>query len=58
MAILERIIEETRALSPSEKLKLRQALDRELVQPAIAPIVKVWLSHLRTRTPLAQCPWR
>jgi hypothetical protein len=29
MATLEQIIEEARALSPGEKSKLRQALDRE-----------------------------
>jgi predicted Zn-dependent protease len=34
MATLEQIIEEARALSPAEKDKLRQALERELVQPA------------------------
>jgi len=34
MATLEQIIEEARALSPREKGKLRQALDRELEQPA------------------------
>lgn len=34
MATLEQIIEEARALSPAEKRKLRQALDRELEQPA------------------------
>lgn len=34
MATLEQIIEEARALSPTEKRKLRQALDRELEQPA------------------------
>lgn len=33
MATLEQIIEEARALSPGEKRKLRQALDRELEQP-------------------------
>ena len=32
MATLEQIINEARALSPAEKLKLRQELDRELVQ--------------------------
>lgn len=34
MATLEQIIDEARALSPAEKRKLRQALDRELGQPA------------------------
>lgn len=34
MATLEQIIDEARALSPAEKSKLRQALDRELEQPA------------------------
>ena len=34
MATLEQIIDEARALSPAEKGKLRQALDRELEQPA------------------------
>ena len=33
MATLEQIIDEARALSPGEKQKLRQALDREL-EPA------------------------
>lgn len=32
MATLEQIIDEARALSPAEKLKLRQALDHELEQ--------------------------
>lgn len=32
MATLEQIINEARSLSPAEKLKLRQELDRELVQ--------------------------
>ncbi len=34
MASLEEIIDEMRSLSPAEQLKLRQALDRELVQTA------------------------
>ena len=34
MATLEQIIDEARALSPAEKGKLRQALDRELEQEA------------------------
>jgi len=34
MATLEQIIDEARALSPAEKGKLRQVLDRELEQPA------------------------
>jgi hypothetical protein len=34
MATLEQIIDEARALSPAEKLKLRQTLDRELGQAA------------------------
>lgn len=34
MATLERIINEARALSPSEKRELRLALDRELAAPA------------------------
>lgn len=33
MATLEQIIDEALALSPAEKRKLRQALDRELEQP-------------------------
>ena len=36
MATLEQIIDEVRALSPGEKSKLRQALDRELEQQAPA----------------------
>ena len=36
MATLEQIIDEARTLSPSEKRKLRQALDGELEQPAPA----------------------
>jgi Family of unknown function (DUF5678) len=36
MATLEQIIDEARALSPAEKLKLRQTLDRELEQAALA----------------------
>jgi hypothetical protein len=36
MATLEQIIDEARALSPAEKLKLRQTLDRELEQAAPA----------------------
>src|SRR5438552_3631012 len=35
MATLEQIIDEARALSPAEKLKLRQTLDRELEQAAL-----------------------
>jgi hypothetical protein len=34
MATLEQIIDEARALSPSEKRQLRQALDRDLEQSA------------------------
>jgi predicted Zn-dependent protease len=34
MATLEQIINEARALPPVEQAKLRQALDRELEQPA------------------------
>jgi len=34
MATLEQIIDDARTLSPQEKQKLRQALDRELEQPA------------------------
>src|SRR6267378_3907598 len=34
MATLEQILDEARSLSPAEKLKLRQALDRELKQTA------------------------
>jgi hypothetical protein len=34
MATLEQIIDEARALSPSEKRALRRALDRELATPA------------------------
>lgn len=36
MATLQQIIGEARALSPAEKLKLRQALDHELEQTAPA----------------------
>jgi hypothetical protein len=36
MATLEQIIDEARSLSPAEKLKLRQTLDRELEQVAPA----------------------
>ena len=36
MATLEQIIDEARALSPAEKGKLRQVLDRELEQQAAA----------------------
>src|SRR5689334_12891728 len=35
MATLEQIIDEARALSPAEKLKLRRVLDRELEQAAV-----------------------
>lgn len=34
MATLDQIIDEALALSPAEKRKLRQALDRELEQPS------------------------
>lgn len=34
MATLEQIIDEVRSLTPAEKQKLRQALDRELEEPA------------------------
>ena len=37
MATLEQIINEARALSPVEKVKLRQELDRELVPEGAAP---------------------
>jgi Family of unknown function (DUF5678) len=37
MATLEQIIDEARALSPSEKRQLRQALDRDLEEPAPVP---------------------
>ncbi|MDX6528026.1 MAG: hypothetical protein QOH41_316 [Blastocatellia bacterium] len=40
MATLEQIIEEARGLSLGEKSKLRQALDRELEQPAPAESAK------------------
>jgi predicted Zn-dependent protease len=40
MATLEQIIDEARALSPAEKRRLRQALDRELEQPAPAQSAK------------------
>ena len=40
MATLEQIIEEARALSPAEKGKLRQALDRELEQPGAVAIAR------------------
>ena len=50
MATLEQIIDEARALSPAEKRKLRQALDRELEQPA--PVQSratesAWVDHHR-----------
>jgi hypothetical protein len=40
MATLEQIIEEARGLSPGEKSKLRQALDRELEQQVPAKLSK------------------
>lgn len=44
MATLEQIIEQARALSPAEKRKLRQVLDRELEQP-------VGWNHVLMRAP-------
>ena len=50
MATLEQIIDEARALSPAEKLKLRQALDHELAQAAPAQsraIESTWVERNR-----------
>ena|SRR5258708_5002373 len=50
MATLEQIIDEAKALSPAEKLKLRQALDRELEQTASAQsraVESIWVEHHR-----------
>ncbi len=50
MATLEQIIDEARALSPAEKLKLRQALDLELEQAAVAQsraVESTWLESNR-----------
>ena len=50
MATLEQIIDEARALSPAEKLKLRQALDRELEQAASAQsraVESTWVERHR-----------
>jgi hypothetical protein len=50
VATLEQIIDEARALSPAEKLKLRQALDHELAQAAPAQsraIESTWVERNR-----------
>ena len=50
MATLEQIIDEARALSPAEKLKLRQALDLELEQSAATQsraVESTWIERHR-----------
>jgi len=52
MATLEQIIDEARALSPAEKLKLRQALDHQLAQAAPAQsraIESIWVERNRDK---------
>src|SRR5712692_6599998 len=52
MATLEQIIDEARALSAAEKLKLRQALDHELEQaaPAQSRVVEsAWVERHRDK---------
>lgn|ERR1039457_1214682 len=52
MATLEQIIDEARSLSPAEKLKLRQTLDRELEQVAPAQsraIESTWVERHRDK---------
>jgi hypothetical protein len=52
MATLEQIIDEARALSPAEKLKLRQALDHELEQAAplhSGAIESTWVERHRDK---------
>ena len=49
-ATLEQIIDEAKALSPAEKLKLRQALDRELEQGASIQsraVESIWIERHR-----------
>ena len=50
MATLEQTIKEGRALSPAEKMKLRQALDRELESAGSArsrAVESVWVERRR-----------
>lgn len=52
MPTLEQIIDEARALSPAEKLKLRRALDRELEQAAQAQsrgVESAWVERNRDK---------
>lgn len=52
MATLEQIIDEARSLSPAEKLKLRQTLDRDLEQVAPAQsraIESNWVERYRDK---------
>ena|ERR1700736_1410174 len=52
MATLEQIIDEARALSPAEKLKLRQALDHELEQATPAQsraMESTWVERYRDK---------
>ena len=52
MATLEQIIDEARALSPAEKLKLRRALDRELEQATQAQsrgVESAWVERNRDK---------
>ena len=52
MATLEQIIDEARALSPAEKLKLRRVLDRELersVQAQSRSVESTWVERNRDK---------
>ena len=61
MATLEQIIDEARALSPSEKQKLRQALDQELGPVGQADLDSkeaTFVNRLRQRGLITEVPSR
>jgi len=61
MATLEQIIDEARALSPGEKQKLRQALDRELGpvgQTDLDSREAAFVNGLRQKGLIAEVPLR
>jgi hypothetical protein len=61
MATLEQIIDEARALSPSEKQKLLQALDRELDQVGPADLdsrEETFVNRLRQKRLVTEVPLR
>lgn len=61
MATLEQIIDEARALSPGEKQKLRQALDRELGPVGHTDLdsrEEIFVNRLRQKGLIAEVPLR